>query len=620
MQEAKRQTPDPSRQMAPSPEAAREQLARIVASPDFAASDRVRRFLRYVVEETLAGRADRLKGYSIGLAVFDRDESFDSQADPVVRIEAGRLRRALERYYLLCGQDDPILIEIPKGTYVPIFRYRFTPPLAPVTPEAAALPPMVAPAPLATGNPPPVGATQGLPSIFRRYAFASVLTAVVALAVVLTILHMRFDDPFPAVADATPPAGASLLVIPFADLSDGDEARLYAAGLAEEVLTQLARFKELRVFGRETTWSVPTAADTDGRSIARQLGARYLLAGSLRTSGRQLRVTSRLVDASSGVVLWAQTYEEDLQAKGLLATQEDIARQVVDTLAQPSGAVFRADLQQAAAVPPDDLEAYSCTLRFYVYRAELSPEQHGAVRTCLQRAVARFPNYSTAWAMLSLLALDEDRFAFNPEPGQPPAVERALAAARRAVGIDPQNARALQALMMALFFHGDVEEARSVGERALAYNPNDSELLSEFGLRVALAGEWQRGRALVEEALSRNPGYSGYYHAVLALIAYMQRDDDRALAEIRQANLDKFSIYHAVAAVIYVEHGLMAEAREAAARFVELHPTFARNLDAELARRNVRREDRARLIEGLRAAGLVEPGTAAAIVRVPGPS
>jgi adenylate cyclase len=617
MQEAKRQMPNPDRQMAPSPEAAREQLARIVASPDFAASDRVRRFLRYAVEETLAGRADRLKGYSIGLAVFDRDESFDSQADPVVRIEAGRLRRALERYYLLRGQDDPILIEIPKGTYVPIFSYRFTPPLAPATPEAAALPPTVPPA---TGNPPPVSAMLKPPSIFRRYALASIMASVAVLAVALTILHRRFDNPFPAVADATPPAGASLLVMPFADLGEGNEARLYAAGLTEEVLTQLARFKELRVFGRETTWSVSTAVDTDGRSIARQLGARYLLAGSLRMSGRQLRVTSRLVDTASGAVLWAQTYEEDLQAKGLLATQDDIARHVVDTLAQPSGAVFRADLQQVAAMAPDDLEAYSCTLRFYVYRAELSPEQHAAVRTCLQHAAARFPNYSTAWAMLSLLVLDEDRFAFNPEPGQSPPSERALEAAKRAVGIDPQNARALQALMVALFFHGDVEEARSVGERALAYNPNDSELLGEFGLRIAMAGEWQRGRELVEEALGRNPGYSGYYHAVLALIAHMQGDDSRALAEIRQANLDKFSVYHAVAAVIDVEHGLMAEAREAAARFAELHPRFAANLDAELARRNMRPEDRARLIEGLRAAGLLEPGTAAAAVRTLGSS
>jgi adenylate cyclase len=94
---------------------------------------------------------------------------------------------------------------------------------------------------------------------------------------------------------------------------------------------------------------------------------------------------------------------------------------------------------------------------------------------------------------------------------------------------------------------------------------------------------------------------------VLALIAYMQRDHDRALAEIQQANLEKFSIYHAVAAIIYAERGLMTEAHHEAARFMELHPTFLANLDAELARRNLRPEDRARLAQGLRKAGLPVP-------------
>ena len=279
------------------------------------------------------------------------------------------------------------------------------------------------------------------------------------------------------------------------------------------------------------------------------------------------------------------------------------------------------ELQRTADQPPDDLEAYACTLRFYVYRAEPSPEAHALVRQCLERAVARFPGYATAWAMLSLLALDEDRFAFNPRPGVPGPIERALQAARRAVDMDADNARGLQALMMALFFHGEVEEAERVGNLALAANPQDSELLSEFGLRVAMTGEWQRGRELVERALARDPAYSGYYHAVLALIAYMQRDSDRAESEIRQANLTKFSLYHAIAAIIYAERGLMAEARREGALFAELHPAFVANVDLELRKRNLRPEDRARLVLGLLKAGVPVPAeAAAAAIRPPGPS
>src|SRR5829696_3709041 len=89
----------PQAQSPPSAEDVRVQLARLLASPDLDVPARGRRFLRYVVEETLAGRADRLKAYVIGTEVLERDPSFDAQTDPVVRIEAGRLRRALERYY-----------------------------------------------------------------------------------------------------------------------------------------------------------------------------------------------------------------------------------------------------------------------------------------------------------------------------------------------------------------------------------------------------------------------------------------------------------------------------------------------------------------------------------------
>jgi hypothetical protein len=90
-------------------------LDRVLASANFDASDRNRQFLRYIVEETLAGRQDRIKAYAIATAVFGRHASFDPQTDPIVRIEARRLRRSLERYYLIAGEGEPITISIPKG-------------------------------------------------------------------------------------------------------------------------------------------------------------------------------------------------------------------------------------------------------------------------------------------------------------------------------------------------------------------------------------------------------------------------------------------------------------------------------------------------------------------------
>ena len=156
-----------------------------------------------------------------------------------------------------------------------------------------------------------------------------------------------------------------------------------------------------------------------------------MVTGSLRLSGPEVRVTSRLVDTGTGTVLWAQTYEEDLRAKELFAIQEDIAQQVATAVAQPYGVVFRSELQRTADQPPDDLEAYACTLRFYVYRAEPSPEAHALVRKCLERAVARFPGYATAWAMLSLIALGRGPLRLQPEARRARS-DRAGACRRRA--------------------------------------------------------------------------------------------------------------------------------------------------------------------------------------------
>ncbi|HWK66358.1 MAG TPA: hypothetical protein VNS34_15590, partial [Rhizobiaceae bacterium] len=125
---------------APSVEDCRAQLARILNSADFGATDRKHRFLRYVVDEALAGRGNRIKAYSIAVEVFGRDASFDPQTDPIVRVEAGHLRRALERYYLTAGLDDPILIGIPKGGYVPTFSRRYSPGPVPEEPAVAAAP------------------------------------------------------------------------------------------------------------------------------------------------------------------------------------------------------------------------------------------------------------------------------------------------------------------------------------------------------------------------------------------------------------------------------------------------------------------------------------------------
>ncbi|MBY5803904.1 adenylate cyclase [Rhizobium ruizarguesonis] len=584
---SRRDTAPDSTRPPPTHDDVRAQLDRIITSPQFPHIGRSAAFLTYAVEETLAGRADRIKGYSIAVEVFKRSNGF-TQDDPVVRIEAGRLRRVLERYYFTAGQHDPIRIDIPKGGYVPTFVWTSPSDDNPDAEEQSL---------------PPERAHSLFPGL-RRHIWAVVLGLIViagGAAALAGLTSIRFGSirPF-ATADMTGSDGPTLVIAPFANLGDGPQAELYTTGLTEELLTALPRFKEIKVFGRETSKSLPPEVETS--RIRGELGARFLLAGGVRVSGSRVRVTARLLDTQTDEILWSQTYDDDIGVRDLFTIQSDVANKVATAVAQPYGIMAQADVSNP---PPDDLGSYGCTLSFYAYRAELSIERHGEVRNCLESAVARYPSFATAWAMLSILYLDEDRFRFNRKPISSEPIDRSFQAARRAVQLDPGNTRALQALMTVLFFSQRVSEALQVGERALATNPNDTELLGEFGTRLAMSGEWQRGAALLDRAIALNPAGGGYYRGTRALAAYMLHDDKTAVIEIRQADLQKFPLFHAVAAVIYVDAGMFEDARSEAARFNEMRPDFIANIVAELKVRNFQPQDRARMIADLRTAGLL---------------
>ncbi|MBY5562945.1 adenylate cyclase [Rhizobium leguminosarum] len=552
----------------------RAQLERILSSDEFPKVGRSATFLTYVTEEAVAGRANRIKGYSIAIEVFKRREGF-KQDDPVVRIEAGRLRRTLERYYLVAGQNDPIRIDIPKGGYAPSFVWNEEVPASSDDRLATRFQKLM-----------PFGLRAGI--------MLGVVIMALAVSAYLLPIGLGSTSSLGSIEE-----GPTLVVAPFANLGDGPQAALYTAGLTEELLTALPRFKEIRVFGRETSKSLPPGVEAS--KVRGELGARFLLAGGVRVSGDRIRVTARLLDTDNDEILWSQTYDDDIKSGDLFGIQSDVANKVASAVAQPYGIMAQADVSNP---PPDDLGAYACTLSFYGYRAELSATRHLDVRQCLESAVARYPSFATAWAMLSIIYLDEDRFRFNPSTNGPAPIDRSLQAARRAVQLDPDNTRAHQALMTALFFHQEVAEALHVGEQALATNPNDTELLGEFGTRVAMSGEWQRGAELLDRALALNPGGGGYYHGTRALAAYMLHDDETAVIEIKQANLQKFPLFHAVAAVIYVNAGMIDDARREASSFNAMRPDFIPNVVAELKARNFRPADRARLIADIRRAGL----------------
>ncbi len=334
----------------PTPAAIRSQTKRILNSTRFKGSEKQKGFLNFVVAEALAGRGAQLKGYTVALAVYGRKEGFDPQVDPIVRVEAGRLRRALEYYYLTDGKTDPIRIEIPKGAYVPTFQSLQTP-----LPEPDAL--------------------AQKPEIRRLN---------------------------------TEP---SLAVLPLENLTGNAEQDYFADGLTEELTAELARYQEFQVIASQSTMRFKSQK-IDPQKVGCDLDVRFLLAGNIRKDLKTVKIAIRLIDTSTAAQIWGNHYKRELTPTNLIVLQEEIAHSVVGTVADQYGLITRRLSKESRKKAPVDLNAYDAILRFYHYETILTPDAFQKALAAMEQAVEIDPEYGLAWAMLGHLHADNHALGF----------------------------------------------------------------------------------------------------------------------------------------------------------------------------------------------------------------
>ncbi len=291
----------------PSPEAIRAALPSLLSSSSFASANRSSRFLRYVVEETLAGNRETIKESVLGCEVFDRAPDFDPRIDAIVRVEATKLRTRLTDYYERDGAQASVLIEIPKGSYVPRFSDRV---LSEGNTTSVDEPPMVLPLlkPKVRGGP-------GLP------IGLSILLAVSFLGVCSYFLWSRSKPAAPL---------SSIAVLPFVNLSSDSENEYFSDGLTEQLTDVLARSGLLRVAARTSAFAFKGKGEDVGE-IGAKLHVDALLEGSVRKSGGQLRITAQLIRISDGLHIWSQTY--DRPSNDIFAVQDDISQSILAALA-----------------------------------------------------------------------------------------------------------------------------------------------------------------------------------------------------------------------------------------------------------------------------------------------
>lgn len=571
-----------------APDEARRALERVLDSAEFAQATRLSDFLRHVVTETLEGRAASLKGYSIAVDVFGRPDDFDQASDPIVRVEASRLRRALAQYYQGSGNGDPVVIELPRGAYVPAFRRRgAVEEPAEAEPDEAAEGEAAPPAP-----PPPPRADRDVVR-FRIATLVGLGLALLGLAyLVWSNLAGRQTAETPP-----PPAGMMARAVAVADLEvlgEAADSADFARGLATALLTELTRFHDLDVSALETGSNPPSAG--------------YILRGAAAHAGPTLRVTLQLVEARGGRAVWSETYERDYKADQVLAIETEIARTAARELAQPYGAIYAREIEAIAGADPKTLTGYACVLLTYEYWRSFDPKAHFEARDCLERTVAATPGYAAAWQALAYLYLDEYLYNYNVRPGASDPRDRGLAAAQKAVGLAPTDALSYQSLYAALFAKGDIEGFRAAGTEALRLNSNNPDIVADYGEKLAIAGFWDEGLKLLRQAMDDNPARPGWYHTALVLDAYYRGDYKAALAYAERMRAPDHYRWWFYLTMIYGQMGDTQNARKAVERLNALDPDFGLNARTDLAKWGYAPALAERCLDGLRKAGLVVDG------------
>jgi serine/threonine protein kinase len=263
--------------------------------------------------------------------------------------------------------------------------------------------------------------------------------------------------------------GFWVAVLPFKCLGSNADLTAFADGLTDDIVTGLSRFSYLRVIARSSTASY--ARETvDVRAAAKQLGARYVMEGSVRQAGAKVRIAVQLVDATSGAGLWAETYDRAFQSEAMLELLDDVVPRIVCTVADTQGILPHNMTEALRNRDPETFTPYEALLRSFGHNQRVNAAEHQVARAALERAVQQPPDRADCWAMLAWLYREEYTHGFNLRPDP---LGRALAAARRAVDIAPSNHLAHAALATTLFFLHELGAFRASAERSLALNSMD---------------------------------------------------------------------------------------------------------------------------------------------------
>lgn len=365
------------------------------------------------------------------------------------------------------------------------------------------------------------------------------------------------------------PDKASIAVLPFINLSSDPEQEYFADGIVEDIITGLSRIKWLLVISRNSSFSYKRKT-VDTKQAGDDLGARYLLEGSVRKAGGRVRITAQLSDAGTGVQLWAERYDRLLD--DIFIVQDEITLSVIGAI-EPN--LRKAEIERVRRRRPDSLDAYDLVLRALPSVYGMMAEGAAAAIPFLQRALEFDPGYARAHALLAWC------FHFRFSRGGLHEEDRSAAIlhARAAIagGSDDATALAIAALVI-WFDEHDTDAALGLFDRALAISPSDVFALGCSAVALAWMGQAETAIDRAERALRLSPfdplNYMSY--DALAVACFQRRRYEEACDAARHAieSNPHFSVPRILLAASLVRLGRLEDASIAAARALALDPMF----------------------------------------------
>jgi adenylate cyclase len=398
------------------------------------------------------------------------------------------------------------------------------------------------------------------------------------------------------------PDKPSIAVLPFQNMSGDPEQEYFADGMVEEIITALSRFKWLFVIARNSSFTFKGKA-VDIKEVGRRLGVRYVLEGSVRKASGKVRITGQLVDALTGTHIWADRFERDLT--DVFALQDEVTVAVVSAI-QPK--LLQTEIAIAARRRPENLTAYDFFLRAMQQYYLTTREGVAETLRLAHSALELDPRFGLVAALAGLCHMRNVTFGYAVDP----QFERkeAVRLFRLALSVDDSDPDILAwASIISAFMVGDSESSVELADRAVALNPNSFHAWNCRGHVYRVAGLHEKAVRSFERAVRMSPVDPALYQSFagigMALIELGRLDEAIVAGKKAQRQNSSFSPAYRNLASAFAHLGRDAEAREAAARLLEVDPAFT--ISAWIARGSAGGQSNAKLlIEGLRKAGLPE--------------